>query len=124
MEGVFVFPSIWVLVWFLLFLIDEGEGGGYNLMRELDINQVPSNGNINEEEISIEEEEESCNINVVNGGRTRKKLRLTKEQSFLLEESFRQNHTLNPVRIYIIISISSFVFFSSFCWVFNLFNLV
>lgn len=107
-----------------MFLIDEGEGGGYNLMRELDINQVPSSGNINEEEISIEEEEESCNINVVNGGRTRKKLRLTKEQSFLLEESFRQNHTLNPVRIYIIISISSFVFFSSFCWVFNLFNLV
>lgn len=107
-----------------MFLIDEGEGGGYNLMRELDINQVPSSGNINEEEISIEEEEESCNINVVNGGRTRKKLRLTKEQSFLLEESFRQNHTLNPVRIYIIISISSFVFFSSFCCVFNLFNLV
>ncbi|XP_009600601.1 homeobox-leucine zipper protein HOX3-like [Nicotiana tomentosiformis] len=74
----------------------SGEGGGYNLMRELDINQVPSSGNINEEEISIEEEEESCNINVVNGGRTRKKLRLTKEQSLLLEESFRQNHTLNP----------------------------
>jgi hypothetical protein len=26
-----------------------------------------------------------------------KKLRLSKEQSRLLEESFRQNHTLNPV---------------------------
>ncbi|XP_019257901.1 PREDICTED: homeobox-leucine zipper protein HOX3-like [Nicotiana attenuata] len=74
----------------------SGQGGGYNLMRELDINQVPSSGNINEEEISIEEEEESCNINGVNDGRPRKKLRLTKEQSFLLEESFRQNHTLNP----------------------------
>lgn len=28
----------------------------------------------------------------------RKKLRLTKDQSRVLEESFRQNHTLNPVR--------------------------
>lgn len=27
----------------------------------------------------------------------RKKLRLTREQSRLLEDSFRQNHTLNPV---------------------------
>ncbi|KAH6802183.1 homeobox-leucine zipper protein 17 [Perilla frutescens var. frutescens] len=30
------------------------------------------------------------------GPAPRKKLRLTKEQSRLLEESFRQNHTLNP----------------------------
>lgn len=29
----------------------------------------------------------------------RKKLRLTREQSRLLEDSFRQNHTLNPVII-------------------------
>lgn len=30
----------------------------------------------------------------------RKKLRLTREQSRLLEDSFRQNHTLNPVIYY------------------------
>ncbi|XP_021896220.1 homeobox-leucine zipper protein HOX3 [Carica papaya] len=60
-------------------------------VKELDINQVPSG----EEEwtagATVEEEEESSN-----GGPPRKKLRLTKEQSRLLEESFRQNHTLNP----------------------------
>ncbi|GKV43680.1 hypothetical protein SLEP1_g50941 [Rubroshorea leprosula] len=40
----------------------------------------------------MEDEEESSN----GGVPPRKKLRLTKEQSRLLEESFRQNHTLNP----------------------------
>ncbi|KAG4917442.1 hypothetical protein JHK85_055723 [Glycine max] len=39
----------------------------------------------------MEDEEEGSN-----GDPPRKKLRLTKEQSRLLEESFRQNHTLNP----------------------------
>lgn len=60
-------------------------------MRDLDINQVPA-----EDEwitASMEDEEESCN----NGAPPRKKLRLTKDQSRLLEESFRLNHTLNPV---------------------------
>lgn len=60
-------------------------------MRELDIN-LPASGA--EEEFSmgsLEDEEEE-------GGTPRpKKLRLSKEQSRLLEESFRQNHTLNPV---------------------------
>ncbi|CAK9157564.1 unnamed protein product [Ilex paraguariensis] len=51
-------------------LLSSGEGSG--LMRDLDINQVP------------------------NGGPSRKKLRLTKEQSRFLEKSFKQNHTLNP----------------------------
>ncbi|KAL4333092.1 hypothetical protein GQ457_07G017450 [Hibiscus cannabinus] len=46
----------------------------------LDINQVPC------------EEEEETNNGVV----PRKKLRLSNEQSGLLEESFRHNHTLNP----------------------------
>ena len=62
--------------------------------KELDINQVPS-----EEEwmtTNMEEIEEESSI----GGPPRKKLRLTKEQSRLLEESFRQNHTLNPVNIH------------------------
>ncbi|KAK4261708.1 hypothetical protein QN277_004667 [Acacia crassicarpa] len=58
-------------------------------VRELDINQIPST---EEEWITMEEEEESSN----GGGPPRKKLRLTKEQSRLLEDSFRQNHTLNP----------------------------
>lgn len=41
---------------------------------------------------SMEEDEENNS-----GSHPRKKLRLTKEQSHLLEQSFRQNHTLNPV---------------------------
>jgi len=59
-------------------------------VKELDINQVP----LEEDWMAsnMEDEEESSN-----GDPPRKKLRLTKEQSRLLEESFRQNHTLNPV---------------------------
>ena len=34
-----------------------------------------------------------------NGGGTRKKLRLSKEQSAFLEESFKEHNTLNPVSI-------------------------
>ncbi|XP_028776614.1 homeobox-leucine zipper protein ATHB-17-like [Neltuma alba] len=60
-------------------------------VRELDMNQLPSS---EEEWITMEEEEESSNGG--GGGPPRKKLRLTKEQSRLLEDSFRQNHTLNP----------------------------
>ncbi|CAJ1939575.1 unnamed protein product [Sphenostylis stenocarpa] len=58
-------------------------------VKELDINQVP----LEEDWMAsnMEDEEESSN-----GDTPRKKLRLTKEQSRLLEESFRQNHTLNP----------------------------
>ncbi|XP_074383282.1 homeobox-leucine zipper protein HOX3-like isoform X2 [Apium graveolens] len=67
------------------------EGGA---MKDLDINQVPS-----EEEWAtgsmelIEEDDQNPNND---GAPPRKKLRLTKQQSRLLEESFRQNHTLNP----------------------------
>ncbi|KAI3453121.1 hypothetical protein Pfo_009784 [Paulownia fortunei] len=70
-------------------LPSSGESGGGSTMKELDINQVPSSGT---EEECMEEEDESPN----GGPAPRKKLRLTKEQSRLLEESFRQNHTLNP----------------------------
>jgi homeobox-leucine zipper protein len=75
------------------------EGGGcnnnannYNI-RELDINQPA----FEEEEMeypigSIEDE-----IDEGREAQRPKKLRLSKEQSRLLEESFRQNHTLNPV---------------------------
>ncbi|XP_057765613.1 homeobox-leucine zipper protein HOX3-like [Salvia miltiorrhiza] len=64
---------------------------GESTMKELDINQVPSSGT---EEECMEEEEEGESPN--GGPARRKKLRLTKEQSRLLEESFKQNHTLNP----------------------------
>ncbi|KAG0456129.1 hypothetical protein HPP92_023917 [Vanilla planifolia] len=67
------------------------EGGGCN-PRDLDMNRPASGG---EEEFptgSAEEGEEEEG----DGGHRPKKLRLTKEQSRLLEESFRQNHTLNP----------------------------
>ncbi|KAK4484165.1 hypothetical protein RD792_011386 [Penstemon davidsonii] len=68
-------------------LPSSGESGG-NVRKELDINQVPDQ----EEDCMEEEEEESPN----GGPARRKKLRLTKEQSRLLEESFRHNQTLNP----------------------------
>ncbi|RWW02063.1 hypothetical protein BHE74_00045316 [Ensete ventricosum] len=59
-------------------------------MRDLDINQPAYGGEEEYPMASIEEEEEE-------GGNPRpKKLRLSKEQSRLLEESFRQHHTLNP----------------------------
>ncbi|KAK3027654.1 hypothetical protein RJ639_040617 [Escallonia herrerae] len=73
----------------------EGGGGG-GVMRDLDINQVPSGGA--EEALewttttSLEEDDDQS----PNGGPPRKKLRLTKEQSRLLEESFKHQHTLNP----------------------------
>ncbi|KAI4357666.1 hypothetical protein L6164_001600 [Bauhinia variegata] len=57
----------------------------------LDINQMPSEEEWMASNMELMDEEESSN-----GGPPRKKLRLTKEQSRLLEESFRQNHTLNP----------------------------
>ncbi|XP_031123090.1 homeobox-leucine zipper protein HOX3-like [Ipomoea triloba] len=71
----------------------SSSSGGECGMRDLDINQVPSGENI-EGESMMEEEDDQSSIN--GGAHPRKKLRLTKEQSLLLEESFRQNHTLNP----------------------------
>ncbi|KAF8407666.1 hypothetical protein HHK36_006801 [Tetracentron sinense] len=69
--------------------LPSSEGGC--MMRDLDINQIPSGTEEEWTNGSIEDEEESGG-----GGPPRKKLRLSKEQSRLLEESFRQNHTLNP----------------------------
>ncbi|RCV26387.1 hypothetical protein SETIT_5G241600v2 [Setaria italica] len=72
-----------------------GNGNG-NAMRDLDMNQPASGGE--EEEFpmgSVEEDEEERGAGP--GGPHRpKKLRLSKEQSRLLEESFRLNHTLTP----------------------------
>ncbi|KAL8463616.1 hypothetical protein ACS0TY_033543 [Phlomoides rotata] len=63
-----------------------GENGG-GAIKELDINQAPSG--TEEECMEEEDEEETSNAR-------RKKLRLTKEQSRFLEQSFLQNQTLNP----------------------------
>ncbi|KAE8719276.1 DEAD/DEAH box RNA helicase family protein isoform 1 [Hibiscus syriacus] len=64
-------------------------------LRDFDINQTPGG---EDEWItgSIEDEEESCNTD---GGASApwKKLLLARKQSRPLEESFRQNHTLNPI---------------------------
>ncbi|KAF5745200.1 putative homeobox protein [Tripterygium wilfordii] len=68
-------------------------------VRDLDINQVPSGeGEEDWMTAGMEDDEESSSFNGGGGGgvHPRKKLRLTKEQSRLLEESFRHNHTLNP----------------------------
>lgn len=73
-------------------------------MKELDINQIPSGG----EDEWMEDEYESPN-----GGPPRKKLRLTKEQSRLLEGSFRQNHTLNPVSTSSVCFLVIFFFYSA-----------
>ncbi|KAL0540133.1 hypothetical protein IC582_024363 [Cucumis melo] len=59
--------------------------------RDLDMNKAPD-----EEEWMMGTMEEDEEINNNGNNNPRKKLRLTKEQSHLLEQSFRQNHTLNP----------------------------
>ncbi|KAG0494975.1 hypothetical protein HPP92_005969 [Vanilla planifolia] len=70
------------------------EGGGCN-MRDLDMNRPASGG---EEEFPTGSAEEGDEEEGGDGyvGHRPKKLRLSKEQSRLLEESFRLNHTLNP----------------------------
>ncbi|MCL7051986.1 hypothetical protein MKW94_026653 [Papaver nudicaule] len=82
-------------------------------MKKLDINQVPPcfSYSLMEEEEEIDHEYltigttrsspllddlEEMSGGDGNGTPPRKKLRLSKEQSRLLEESFRENHTLNP----------------------------
>ncbi|RVX12601.1 Homeobox-leucine zipper protein HOX3 [Vitis vinifera] len=71
--------------------LPSSAGEGVCGVRDLDINQVPLGAEEEWTTGSMEDEEESGN-----GGPPRKKLRLSKDQSRLLEESFRQNHTLNP----------------------------
>ncbi|XP_010502120.1 PREDICTED: homeobox-leucine zipper protein ATHB-17-like isoform X1 [Camelina sativa] len=63
---------------------DEGSGGGREQLK-LDMNRLPSSEDGDDEEFSHD-----------GSAPPRKKLRLTREQSRLLEDSFRQNHTLNP----------------------------
>lgn len=76
----------------------NNSNNGNGNMRDLDMNQPASGGE--EEEFlmgSVEEDEEE--VRGAGGPHRPKKLRLSKEQSRLLEESFRLNHTLSPVSI-------------------------
>ncbi|CAN6478741.1 unnamed protein product [Victoria cruziana] len=57
-------------------------------MRDFDMNRLPAEMEEDGPTGSLEDDEEGC--------APRKKLRLTKEQSRLLEASFRENQTLNP----------------------------
>lgn len=80
---------------FAFIIVEGGVGvGGGCIMRDLDMNYPPAAEMEEEYPMgSVEDEDEGgCG-----GGGRPKKLRLSKEQSRLLEESFRQNHTLNPV---------------------------
>ncbi|KAL8142047.1 hypothetical protein V2J09_015079 [Rumex salicifolius] len=79
---------------------DSGEGRS---MRNLDINQVPEVEGGEDREwrttLSMNNHYNSSAEDDVDGGASsppRKKLRLSKEQSRHLEESFRRNQTLNP----------------------------
>ncbi|CAA6665478.1 unnamed protein product [Spirodela intermedia] len=66
----------------------SSNGGGCYNMKNLDINQPPSG--VEEFLMGAVEDDDDGTAH------RPKKLRLTKEQSRLLEESFRQNQTLNP----------------------------
>ncbi|KAM7520356.1 hypothetical protein LguiB_019318 [Lonicera macranthoides] len=74
-----------------LYRQDSGDGSSYSnvsVKRERDINEEGETERVVCSRVSDEEDE-----GVING---RKKLRLTKAQSALLEESFKQHSTLNP----------------------------
>ncbi|CAG7904319.1 unnamed protein product [Brassica rapa] len=64
-----------------------------HMVRDLDINQTPKMGK-DREWIMISATPHVNDDDGNSGGRRRKKLRLTKDQSHILEESFIQNHTL------------------------------
>ncbi|CAH8308451.1 unnamed protein product [Eruca vesicaria subsp. sativa] len=66
---------------------------GNHMVRDLDINQTPKTVN-DREWIMIGATPHVNDDDGNSGGRRRKKLRLTKDQSHLLEDSFIQNHTL------------------------------
>lgn len=71
------------------------------------------------EEVEIERLSSRVSDEDEDGSNGRKKLRLTKEQSALLEESFKQHSTLNPV-----ISPSSISCSIDFCYFFHGYSLV
>lgn len=82
--------------------------GDHHGVRDLDINQTPKTEDDREIMIGATSHvnEEDSN----SGRRQRKKLRLTKEQSHLLEESFIKNNTLTPVSKFIYYTINGSVY--------------
>lgn len=77
------------------------------MVRDLDINQTPKTED--REWIMIAAAPHANEEDSNSFGWRRKKLRLTKEQSHLLEESFIQNHTLTSVSICIILFYGTYV---------------
>ncbi|KAL3654479.1 hypothetical protein CASFOL_004160 [Castilleja foliolosa] len=73
----------------------SGKGGG-GAIKEIDINQLAPSGTDHHQVECMEEADDDDDGSPNNGPAPRKKLRLTKQQSRLLEQSFLQNHTLNP----------------------------
>lgn len=59
--------------------------------------RVKRERDLSSEEIEVEKVSSRVSDEDEDGSNARKKLRLTKEQSALLEESFKQHSTLNPV---------------------------
>lgn len=74
-------------------VVSSFSGGGGRVKRERDLSS--SEMEVEAERVSSRISDEDCE----DGPNARKKLRLTKEQSALLEESFKQHSTLNPVII-------------------------
>lgn len=67
---------------------------------------------LSSEEVEVERVSSRVSDEDEDGPNARKKLRLTKEQSALLEESFKQHSTLNPV---IHLSQPFLLFFEAYC---------
>ncbi|KAI4381474.1 hypothetical protein MLD38_007543 [Melastoma candidum] len=76
--------------------VPAGGGGGGMAEAARWMALASSGGGFTTMEATAEDEEDEDQGESNGGGPPRKKLRLSKEQSLLLEESFRQNHTLNP----------------------------
>ncbi|MCO5577279.1 hypothetical protein L7F22_031106 [Adiantum nelumboides] len=110
-------PQIQLLHWQQPPVMPPTSISSNSCMREIDVNQLPSvyvkRDEISEssglpmmkrerERSSDAEQERTCEVSSRGsdeegeGGNARKKLRLSKEQSTLLEESFKEHSTLNP----------------------------
>ena len=74
--------------------------GGGRVKRERDLSS---------EEIEVEKVSSRISDEDEDGPNARKKLRLTKEQSALLEESFKQHSTLNPVIFFFSLSLYIYI---------------
>ncbi|KAI5064998.1 hypothetical protein GOP47_0019693 [Adiantum capillus-veneris] len=111
-------PSSTQLLHWQLPVVQPANAFSSNCMRAIDVNQLPGVMYADRDEISESsglpimkrererssdaEQERTCEVSSRGsdeegeGGSARKKLRLSKEQSTLLEESFKEHSTLNP----------------------------